>query len=132
MDAKLKKKWVRALRSGKYRQTKGSLKNKGGMCCPAAVRRGWLEQDLLRRVGRACRAAPLWAPRAQGHMAVHPRRQSARSEMGARSTAGGMDQHRSPARRTCRHGHRSTQQARSQGHAHRVPRSADLDRIRND
>ena len=42
MDAKLKKKWVKALRSGEYRQTKGRLirrdKGKVGFCCLGVLR----------------------------------------------------------------------------------------------
>lgn len=33
MDAKLKKKWVKALLSGKYRQGVYSLRNEGAYCC---------------------------------------------------------------------------------------------------
>lgn len=34
MDTKLKKEWVDALRSGKYKQTRGKLKSRaGGFCC---------------------------------------------------------------------------------------------------
>jgi hypothetical protein len=34
MNAKVKKQWIKALRSGKYNQTKGRLSNgKGGFCC---------------------------------------------------------------------------------------------------
>jgi hypothetical protein len=35
MDAQLKAKWVKALRSGKYKQARGRLKNPrtGGFCC---------------------------------------------------------------------------------------------------
>lgn len=34
MDADIKRKWVDALRSGKYKQARGKLKNRaGGFCC---------------------------------------------------------------------------------------------------
>lgn len=33
MDTKLKKKWIKALRSGKYQQTSGSLYDGEGYCC---------------------------------------------------------------------------------------------------
>jgi hypothetical protein len=33
MDAKLKAKWVKALRSGRYKQTPGQLHDSGGYCC---------------------------------------------------------------------------------------------------
>lgn len=33
MRAELKKKWIEALRSGKYKQTKGVLRNESGFCC---------------------------------------------------------------------------------------------------
>lgn len=38
MDKKLKTKWVKALRSGKYRQTNGVLKDKAGFCCLGVLR----------------------------------------------------------------------------------------------
>lgn len=33
MDPKIKKRWIKALRSGKYKQTKGVLHNEDGFCC---------------------------------------------------------------------------------------------------
>lgn len=33
MDAKLKKKWIKALRSGKYKQCKGNLRQGETFCC---------------------------------------------------------------------------------------------------
>ncbi len=33
MDAQLKQKWIEALRSGKYDQTKGALRTEAGFCC---------------------------------------------------------------------------------------------------
>ena len=33
MDKKLKKKWVKALRSGQYQQTHGQLRTEEGYCC---------------------------------------------------------------------------------------------------
>jgi hypothetical protein len=33
MDQKVKEKWVKALKSGKYKQTKGQLKNRDSYCC---------------------------------------------------------------------------------------------------
>ena len=33
MDKKLKAKWVKALRSGRYKQTNGCLKDSRGYCC---------------------------------------------------------------------------------------------------
>ena len=33
MDAEIKRKWVEALRSGKYAQTKSDLRNHNGYCC---------------------------------------------------------------------------------------------------
>jgi len=33
MDSSLKQKWVRALRSGKYKQASGQLKTEDGFCC---------------------------------------------------------------------------------------------------
>ena len=33
LPVKIKQKWVEALRSGKYKQTKGELKNGQGFCC---------------------------------------------------------------------------------------------------
>lgn len=33
MDKKIKEKWVKALRSKKYKQTRGSLKDDSGYCC---------------------------------------------------------------------------------------------------
>lgn len=33
MDVKIKKQWIKALRSGKYKQTRGRLKGDGGFCC---------------------------------------------------------------------------------------------------
>ena len=34
MDAKIKRKWVKALRSGKYKQAEGTLRDEAGaMCC---------------------------------------------------------------------------------------------------
>lgn len=33
MDAKLKADWVKALRSGKYRQARMALRKEGGFCC---------------------------------------------------------------------------------------------------
>lgn len=35
MNPAIKKKWLKALRSGKYKQTRGALRRKstGGMCC---------------------------------------------------------------------------------------------------
>lgn len=33
MDAQLKAKWVEALRSGKYRQGRSTLKHSGSFCC---------------------------------------------------------------------------------------------------
>jgi hypothetical protein len=33
MNAKLKTKWLKALRSGKFKQTTGQLRNRGAMCC---------------------------------------------------------------------------------------------------
>lgn len=33
MEAKLKAKWVKALRSGKYAQAEGQLRRNGGYCC---------------------------------------------------------------------------------------------------
>jgi hypothetical protein len=33
MDKKWKRKWVKALRSGEYKQAKGALKKRGGYCC---------------------------------------------------------------------------------------------------
>lgn len=33
MDSSLKQKWVRALRSGKYKQATGALRNEDGFCC---------------------------------------------------------------------------------------------------
>lgn len=33
MNKKVKKKWVKALRSGKYKQTRETLKDKHGYCC---------------------------------------------------------------------------------------------------
>lgn len=33
MDSSLKQKWVRALRSGKYQQATGALRNEDGFCC---------------------------------------------------------------------------------------------------
>ena len=33
MDSSLKQKWVRALRSGKYEQATGALRNEDGFCC---------------------------------------------------------------------------------------------------
>lgn len=33
MDAELKKKWIEALRSGKYEQAKGVLRNGDAYCC---------------------------------------------------------------------------------------------------
>lgn len=38
MDGKLKSKWVKALRSGNYKQTKGKLKSRnGGFCCIGVI-----------------------------------------------------------------------------------------------
>lgn len=33
MDPKIKEAWINALRSGKYKQTTGSLQNEDGFCC---------------------------------------------------------------------------------------------------
>jgi len=33
MDKRVKAKWVKALRSGKYKQGRGALKTKNGYCC---------------------------------------------------------------------------------------------------
>lgn len=33
MNKTIKQKWLKALRSGKYKQTQGYLKNEGGYCC---------------------------------------------------------------------------------------------------
>lgn len=38
MDQKLKRKWVAALRSGKYKQGKNRLKTKHGFCCLGVLR----------------------------------------------------------------------------------------------
>ncbi len=49
MNANLKAKWVEALRSGKYQQTKGRLRGDGGFCCLGVLcdisgAGGWLIQ----------------------------------------------------------------------------------------
>jgi hypothetical protein len=38
MKATWKRKWLKALRSGKYEQAKGSLKKDGGYCCLGVLR----------------------------------------------------------------------------------------------
>jgi hypothetical protein len=38
MDKKLKAKWVKALRSGKYRQTRNVLSQNGAYCCLGVLR----------------------------------------------------------------------------------------------
>lgn len=39
MDAKLKADWVKALRSGRFKQTKLALRKKGGFCCLGVLAR---------------------------------------------------------------------------------------------
>lgn len=61
MDKKLKAKWVRALRSGRYKQGKGLLQRGERNCClgvlcriakiPFTKKAGRLDQDMLRKVG---------------------------------------------------------------------------------
>ena len=60
MDQAIKRKWIKALRSGKYRQIKDALEYKGGYCCLGVLRdvaktggdsSGWLIPHELERVG---------------------------------------------------------------------------------
>ena len=54
MNKEVKEKWVAALRSGKYKQTRGTLKDKTGYCClgvlcEATNSRKWHGYSLLPR-----------------------------------------------------------------------------------
>lgn len=60
MDKKLKKKWVKALRSGRYKQIQNTLVTNGGYCCLGVLARvmdpkgkrldmGYPDNDVLDR-----------------------------------------------------------------------------------
>lgn len=58
MNSKVKKLWLKALRSGKYKQTKGVLKNHKGYCCLGVladiynkdkINSGWKYDDYLKQ-----------------------------------------------------------------------------------
>lgn len=56
MDAALKAKWVKALRSGAYEQTQGTLCAEGGFCCLGVLcdltgRGEWVDVESPHRVG---------------------------------------------------------------------------------
>ncbi len=48
MNAKVKKKWLAALRSGKYRQAKKSLRNGRGYCCLGVLSDLYIKEQKTR------------------------------------------------------------------------------------
>lgn len=51
MDAKIKREWIAALRSGKYKQAKGTLRRDGGFCCLGVLcdvmGAQWVDEDAI-------------------------------------------------------------------------------------
>ncbi len=51
MKARLKSKWLKALRSGKFKQTEGELHNHEGYCCLGVLRAICTEPKLRKEPG---------------------------------------------------------------------------------